>query len=146
MSTPQAHGAQQGLAAGPLLGDVPRSRGEDLELLPEEADGRREPLGVVGEGQGNGTDGTAGRGDHGWGWPTRGGRCPCRPSRVGAFWVLHSVLLCAELCLTLRYFTIPIPICFILIWHAHSSFIRIVPQFRTRHALYTPYYVASMYA
>ena len=88
--TPKAHGAQPGLAAAPLLGDVPRSRREDLELLPEEADGRGQPAGVVGEGEGDGTDeidGTAAGGCGGCGWPTHGGR---RPFRVRAR-MLHSL-------------------------------------------------------
>ena len=57
MATSNANGAQKGLAAALLLGYVLRSRGEDLELLPEKADGRGQPLGIVGEGKGDGTGG-----------------------------------------------------------------------------------------
>lgn len=82
VAAPQAHGAQQGLGAAPLLRDVPRSRGEDLQLLPKEADGRSQPLGVVGKGEGNA---------NGIGWSTRRGDRR-RPFRVGACCVLHSIL------------------------------------------------------
>ena len=53
MATSNADGSQEGLAAALLLGDVLRCGGEDLELLPEEADRRSQPLGVAGEGEGD---------------------------------------------------------------------------------------------
>ena len=81
MATSNANGAQKGLAAALLLGYVLRSRGEDLELLPEKADGRGQPLGIVGEGKGDGTGGGSRRRIR----STRRGRVRIfRPFRIGA--------------------------------------------------------------
>jgi len=55
VSTAEAYRAKKGLAATLLLGNVLRSRGEHLELLPKEADRRSQPLGIGGEGKGDGT-------------------------------------------------------------------------------------------
>jgi len=61
MATTNADGSQEGLGTALLLGNVLRRRGEDLELLPEEADRRSQPLGVAGEGEGDGGTGGGSR-------------------------------------------------------------------------------------